>query len=310
MLEDAGLDRQTIRLNNVLSDQPPNNDLEAICVSKADALAMDSTYCLPALSSGKYLHPGLSAELPRLVDDIRATNPNLVLAMGNVATWALLGTSGIKKIRGTISPSSLIPGLKVLPTYHPAYILRAWPERVVALADLMKAKREMAFPDLRYPKRTIYVPETLGDVAILINKLLFEGGQHMAIDIETARGMILCIGFSTTPEWSAVFPFADKRKPGYSYWPDLETEFRVRWDLRDLILRSPLLKVYQNGAYDTQYQIAEALEPANWTDDTMLIQHALFPELPKGLDFLGSIHTNERAWKLMRHRADDLKRDE
>jgi len=43
----------------------------------------------------------------------------------------------------------------------------------------------------------------------------------------------------------------------------------------------------------------------------MLLHHALYPELPKGLGFLGSIYTNEASWKLMRReRSDTVKRDE
>jgi hypothetical protein len=46
------------------------------------------------------------------------------------------------------------------------------------------------------------------------------------------------------------------------------------------------------------------------TADTMLLHHSMYPELPKSLGFLGSIYTNEAAWKLMRRDAEELKRDE
>jgi hypothetical protein len=43
----------------------------------------------------------------------------------------------------------------------------------------------------------------------------------------------------------------------------------------------------------------------------MLLHHSLFPEMLKGLGFLGSIYTNEQSWKLMsRPKADTEKRDE
>jgi hypothetical protein len=45
------------------------------------------------------------------------------------------------------------------------------------------------------------------------------------------------------------------------------------------------------------------LFPHNYVEDTMLIQHALYPELPKSLGFLGSIHTNDVAWKELRPRG-------
>ena len=44
----------------------------------------------------------------------------------------------------------------------------------------------------------------------------------------------------------------------------------------------------------------------------MLLHHALQPESPKGLDYLGSIYTNEAAWKLtvrMKHKGTIKKED-
>ena len=43
----------------------------------------------------------------------------------------------------------------------------------------------------------------------------------------------------------------------------------------------------------------------------MLMSHALYPELQKGLGFLGSVWTDEPAWKLMRSsKSTETKRDE
>ena len=43
---------------------------------------------------------------------------------------------------------------------------------------------------------------------------------------------------------------------------------------------------------------------------TMHAQHALQPEQQKGLGFLGSIYTNEGAWKTMAKFSKSTKRDE
>jgi hypothetical protein len=42
----------------------------------------------------------------------------------------------------------------------------------------------------------------------------------------------------------------------------------------------------------------------------MLLHHALYPEMQKGLGFLGSIYSNEPAWKLLRGKAEELKKDD
>jgi hypothetical protein len=40
------------------------------------------------------------------------------------------------------------------------------------------------------------------------------------------------------------------------------------------------------------------------------LHHALFPELPKSLGFMGSIYTNESSWKLLRERKSDSNKRE
>ncbi len=48
----------------------------------------------------------------------------------------------------------------------------------------------------------------------------------------------------------------------------------------------------------------------NYTDDTMLMHHALQPESEKGLGFLGSVYCDEPAWKQMRKHGTTIKKEE
>ena len=68
-------------------------------------------------------------------------------------------------------------------------------------------------------------------------------------------------------------------------------------------------KIFQNGLFDLQYLAKYKLRIVNISDDTMLLHHALYPELPKGLGFLGAAYTNEAPWKLMR-KGEGYKKDE
>ncbi len=52
------------------------------------------------------------------------------------------------------------------------------------------------------------------------------------------------------------------------------------------------------------------LRPTMCDHDSMLLHHALYPEMLKGLGFLGSIYANDIAWKSMRTKGNNLKRDE
>ena len=133
--------------------------------------------------------------------------------------------------------------------------------------------------------------------------------ERIAFDIETAFRTITCIGFSSSPHRAIVVPFFDPRRGG-NYWPTSGDEIRA-WDWVRKVLGLHVPKVTQNGIYDVTYLWREhGYFPAKWTDDTMLLHHALYPEAQKGLGYLGSIYTNEPAWKTMRPKGTLKRGDE
>lgn len=301
MLKEAGLSRSECFLTNVFALQPESNNIEALCGPKA---AVGKDYLLPPLRIGKYFLREHLPHLERLRIELEAVRPNITVALGNVACWALLHATSISKIRGAITEQVLISGLKTLPTYHPASVLRNWAQRPIVLADLMKVKREADFPEIRRPARTILVDPTLEEIAEWFTR----PASHYSVDIETKLRQIEMIGFARSPEDALVVPFVQMHKPERSYWPTLEQELSAR-RLVYSALTSPTPKIFQNGMYDLQYLAREGCYPRACLEDTMLLHHALYPELPKGLGFLGSVYSNEAAWKLMR-KTEALKKDE
>jgi DNA polymerase len=78
---------------------------------------------------------------------IRAINPKVIVTLGNVPTQNLLGTKqGITKIRGTWQTYEGIP---VMPTFHPAYLLRSPGEKGKVWQDikLVLEKLGMSVPE-------------------------------------------------------------------------------------------------------------------------------------------------------------------
>ena len=212
MLQEAGLSRRDCFLTNVLALRPPNNDLGALCCNKTSC---GEGYTLPHLGKiGQYLQPQYLPELDRLRDELTQVSPNLIIALGATACWALLHTNGIGALRGTVATSSLVPH-KVLPTYHPAAVLRNWAWRPIAIADLIKAKRESDFPEIKRPERFILVNPTIAEAREWVDQHL---KSECACDIETKFGMIEMVGFSSSPTHAMVIPFWDKNKGG-NYWP-------------------------------------------------------------------------------------------
>lgn len=66
--------------------------------------------------------------LPFLLEQIRIIQPKIIVTLGATATKALLNTTeGITRLRGKLISKNLIdgaPAISVLPTYHPAALLR------------------------------------------------------------------------------------------------------------------------------------------------------------------------------------------
>jgi hypothetical protein len=402
-LEPAELDAfwstQDLFFTNVLPLRPTGNKVITLCRSKAEVGG--KSYVHPPLELGKYLLPEYLPELDRLAREIELVQPNLIVALGNVACWALLRRAGITSIRGTTAECLLVPGVKVLPTFHPAAILRQWQNRPIMLADLIKAKREMEFPEIRRPRREILVnpkleeireyysqfavgsgptrsgrgdfpcrPHTTSEGAAAAGRLprsdvgaewrqegsqgarlevapssvaltvatgagrqapralakvsnvgaifseaptLREYGEHdvgseelMSIDIETKGKQITMISFSIRKDFALVIPFYDESCPGGNYWQNSADEVKA-WLYVKYLLELPIAKLFQNGLYDLQYLYRFGFRPVNCLHDTMLLHHAILPEMQKGLGFLGSIYTQEASWKLMRRvRAKEL----
>lgn len=310
MLEDAGIRRADCHLTNVFNLRPPGgNDVNNLC-GKRDAVQ----HRFAPLSSGKYILDTYLPEVERLNRELLDLRPNLAVALGGTASWALLGTGGITKVRGTVAASSSstpcgIEGLKVLPTYHPAAVLRDWSLRPTTVLDLIKAKRECEFPDIRRPERKVYLDCTLEEMDWYFDTFIV-GAKILGFDIETSGTQITCIGFAPGTDTALVVPFVDYRKPGGSYWPRADLEVQA-WRFVQRVLSTSIPKVGQNTLYDIHFLWRRyGITVTNYVHDTMLLSHAIQPESPKGLAFLGSCYTNEASWKLMRTKnMDTVKRE-
>lgn len=304
MLEEVGIKRNDCRVLNVFNQRPPDNKLDAWCKSKKE---LPSEYSLPPLSLGKYLAPEYIPMLDICRSELErgiAAGAHVILALGATATW-FLGLGAISTSRGVVA---LWHGCKVVPTYHPAGILRQWSLRAVAMQDLYKLAAEAKFPEVRRPKREIWIEPTLTELREFFDKYLWDARQ-ISLDIENPGKLLHCIGLAPSPEIAICIPFVDPRKPDQSYWT-YDEEVQVWQMLHKLLVKGTLSgklrTIGQNLIYDVQHLAHHGLKLASIDDDTMLRHHAMYPELNKGLGFLGSIYTNELSWKQM---AKDLGRD-
>lgn len=303
MLKEAGIERKDCFFTNVFPIRPAKNDIKTLCVKKA---LTSKDYPYPPLSMGNYVEEQYCGELARLKEEISIVRPNLIVALGNTACWAVLRATRINSIRGAVAESTLCPGTKVLPTIHPAAVMRNWGDRPIVVADFLKAKREAEFPEIVRPSREILVSPTMAEIWEWTTR----PAEFYATDIETTRGQIDMIGFARSKSDALVIPFVDNSKPGRNYWSTVEEELEARKAVQ-FLLGSSVHKIFQNGLYDMQYLLRDGYKLKNVTEDTMLMHHSAFPEMKKGLGFLGSIYTSEASWKLLRVSGmEEFKRDE
>jgi DNA polymerase len=305
MLGEAGIRRSDCLLTNVFNLRPKWNRIDYLCGPKSNALAG-----YPPIAAGRYIRAEFEPELLRLGDELLGANPNIIILLGATAMWAMLGKTTISKFRGYIDTSThTVSDFKVLPTYHPAAIFRQWEYRPLVVLDLAKANRESKFPEVRYPKRELWIEPTLEDLHAFA-RLHLKHCEVLSVDIESSGHLITCIGFAVSSSVALVIPFYDPRAKDKSYWPNRDSE-RQAWDFVRSVLEGGIRKLFQNGLFDIAFLWrANGIRVRNVEHDTMLLHHALQPESLKGLGFLGSLYTNERAWKQMRTDHETIKRDD
>lgn len=255
---------------------------------------------LPAAAKGHYLRPEFASDILKLYSEIRRLKPNLVLAVGELPLLALTHQTKPMFARGRVTSGiASTDGIKILPCYHPRSVMADQTEEPVLFADLAKAKREMQFPELRRPQRYLHLRPSIDDLESFYQEFIVPS-EELSIDIETKGTIITCVGVAPSPERALVIPFYDEEKPSGNYWETAREE-RIAWDfVRRLGSDRSKATFGQNFSYDVQYLWRfMGIPMLNWRDDTMILHHALQPEMQKGLGFLASIYTDELAWKFM-----------
>lgn len=302
MLRDAAISRNDCLVTNVFRYHPRDNNISQFFIKKQAAKKgkWDEECPYSAFGARGFVKPEMVEELDRLREELEQVKPNVVLGFGATALWALTGQEKIGSYRGYIMDSSLVPGLKVLCTYHPAYVLRVWRFLPTVMADIKKAAAESNSKTFKPERREIWIEPNLDDIRRFKSKYIdpLRGGKSpLAFDIETdSDKQITCIGFAPSPQRALVVPIWDKTKKDLSYWnPEDE---KTAWNLVASILEDKdIPKVAHNGLYDIQYLLRWDIKVRGVCNDTMLLHHVLQPELPKSLEYLSSIYCNERHWK-------------
>lgn len=298
MLEQAGISRSECLVTNVFDTKPPRNQLKHFFVKKKEARDVPHTTSHGAFGTQGYPIAAAEDQFTRLAEELAEARPNITVALGACALWALTGRTAIGTYRGFVLPSRT--GSKVIGTYHPANVLREWSHRPVCIADLIKAKKESEFRDIRYPKRHVWVCEKPSDLDLFVRTYI-EKSKKFAHDVETDGGQITHISLAPSPTVCLVIPlwFGDK-----NYFSEAD-EILIMQKLLRLMARRDLQKIAQNSTYDLTYYLEYGIKSLGRNDDTMLLHHSKHPEMSKSLGFMGSLYTEERPWKTLRVKSQE-----
>lgn len=297
MLLEAGLSRQDCYITMVCDDRVPRSRVEGCVATKKKDIT-------PAhvLYNGKWVLPQVVAGIERLKRELELLKPNVVCTTGNLALWALTGEWGAGNWRSSIMESTLIPGLKVIPTVSPALLHAQWSLRPLIVHDLKRVKRNSSTAGVSRVDYNFVIRPSFEVAAEQLYELLRrakstkQDGHKLKLgaDIETRAGHIACIAFAWSATDSICIPLMCSHN-SEGYWT-LEEETRLVLMMCDLMRLCTIIG--QNWNYDAQYIYRHWHFLCPDVIDTMIQQHSCFSNLPKNLAFLSSMYLEDHLyWK-------------
>lgn len=229
--------------------------------------------------------------LPRLKLEIKAIEPRLIVALGEVAVHALTGLTGITSQRGRIADllDAYEYKCKVLCSLHPSFVMR---QRQWIPIQAQTYTIAMDFLKGRSPKdiKPTFImdpsPEELSEY--------LSTTSIIACDTETTglnhrKDEIIGFSFSKSTEDAVALKFVGPQDP--------------RWNvIKEFMEDGTHKKIWQNGSFDTgmlrfSQHNPKAIIDRGFYYDTRLAEQLLHSDLPSDLDYLRAQYTNIRPYK-------------
>lgn len=278
LLAAANLSRHEVLIANVAREQPPGN--------KISFFFEDKNCTIPRPMMRQWIE-----FLRHEIEDVY--KPNIVVALGATALWALTGIRGMEAARGYIHESTLIKGQKVLCTWHPQKCEYEYKLGWQAIMDFRKAIINSKTPDLPKDDRVLVANPSKKEFIDFLREL-YETKQRIAVDVETRSpgSHIDILGIATSPKFAMSFNFFHGLQPRLTWQDELEV-----WQWIDKVLsQNPISG--QNFKYDQGVLMHNnGIYCPFFDEDIMVGAHILWPETPRSLGFLSSICLNVPMWK-------------
>jgi len=258
LLRNARINRPSLNIINTIGCRPPENVYPGsekwTWTSRADARA-GVEYC----------------RQHHLLPAVAAVAPSRIVALGGEALRALTPRQGILQWRGSPLPLRTSDGRigppKVIPTLHPAYLMRQANLFSVAVQDV---KKSLVLPPENYDLEPTI--ETVRKFTTTTFSFDFEWDES---------GRITLCGLSDRWYHAIVVPFCD---------PYI-AELRRIFEAAECLIGHNIVDADTWYFQDLGWNVRARLH------DTMLAQHLIQPDMRHGLGFVASVFTGKVFWK-------------
>lgn len=285
ILRSAGISREECYLTNVIKYRPPANN-----ISTAQAQA--------------YVQKNIAP----LVQEIQRVNPTVIVPVGNTALAALGFHYKITQARGAIFHSPKLG--KIIPTYHPAYIMRQRHERETSVRDFLKILKHSKTQLVPTFTENFNISPTVEDVETLARTVQMKVSQGeqvvLGMDLETTYEdsfmdtAIKLFGIAISDSTATVVPFVTQSDQ--EYWDSDDKLYRAIIALGSILEDPNVTKIFHNSLFDVPVLLNHGFTVVGPIYDTMLGQYLVYHPSKHSLAYLASIYTDFPAWKLT---ADD-----
>ena len=231
----------------------------------------------------------------QLQKDLAKFKPNCCLLLGDLANKVFGAENNAHTQRGTIFVSPTFR-FKCVTAQDPWMVQKNYSLSIPFRYDFVKAKEQSLFPEYRHPVRQLCATPTFQYLAKRFEEIL-STKPEIAFDLEGHPNQVGVTCYSIALSERDVFIVPLRNLDGSPYW-SLDEETQI-WQWTAAVLGDPdISKIAQNAMYELfVFAWRHKILVRGLKEDTMFKMWELFSELPKGLGFISSIHTNEPYYK-------------
>jgi len=248
---------------------------------------------------GPTIHPLGQEYINELAAELDSCTGKVIIALGNVALYALADRTGVTKWRGSVISPTLVSNKLVIPSIHPSTIVppkNQYTNKRLLIYDLSRAKK-IKEDGYKPTERHISIRPTFSQCMNFLHTCELWGhlGNPIAYDIEVDvfNGEMTCISFAYTPTDVISIPFTSERGDYFTIPQEADIIKRI-----GKILEDPNIPILgQNMVFDCQYLLRKYGIHTNNIHDTMVAQKTMLPDYPVGLHFICSLYTDLPYYK-------------